>query len=281
MLNKTDFKILEFCSLKYQRLSASEISKGLKLHITTVSGRLENLFKREYLTREKSGKGFAYKFNFAAEHARKFRLFLDMESAYSLSIEKLKEFIVENRNDQNILCCFLYGSAAKTKEFNDIDLLIVYNESPIRIKDQTFDLFQMDVKSFRNLYSIGEPRLQSALLAGRILVDRDFIFNYLENLPIKASEDVLAEIRKKHDSGIKSIEAMKKPEKEELRKMLLDALQLKAVMEFASQRLPVPAKPDFKKELSVINPELGRLMEKISSAKTAKELLEIFYSEIL
>ncbi len=281
MLNKTDLKILEFCSMRYRHLQPAEISRGVGLHITTVGDRLENLYKKHYLLREKSGKGFAYRFNFSADHARKFRLFSDMNFVYSLGIEKLVKFILENRANPEILCCVLYGSAIKSKGFNDIDMLIVYKQNPIKAPTD-FDIFQMGVKSFRELFSIGEPRLQSAIVTGRIVIDNNFLFPYLENsLPIKASEDIISEIGKKYDVEIKSIQALKKPSAEELRKSILDLLQLKAVKGFASNRVAVPAKSELKKELSMIDPELNKTIEKVKSAKTSKGLWEIFYSEIL
>ena len=77
------------------------------------------------------------------------------------------------------------------------------------------------------------------------------------------------------------MESIKKPSSEELGKTLLGLLDLKVIMEFSSHKLPVPAKPDLKKELAIINPELGKLIEKTKNAKTVKELWKIFYSEIL
>ena len=280
MLNKTDFKILEFCSSKYMYLSALDIAKNIDLHITTVSDRLKILQKRGYLIGKKSGKGSVYRFSFNSENARKLRLFLDIDFVSSLNIDKINEFIKTNRGNSNILCCLLYGSSLETKNFNDIDLLVIYDKEKIEA-DIIFDLFQMDVKTFRNLYSIGEPRLQAALTTGRILIDRDFIFNYFENdLPIKTSEDLIYELKKKYDIYIKSIQALKKPAEEELRGKILEALKTKAVMEFASKGLAVPPKTAFQKELSKINPELNRVVKKITNLKGVKPLWDIFYSEI-
>ena len=279
MLNKTDIQILELCSTKFSYLSGYEIAKGTDLHITTVGERLDELYKSRYLIKKKSGRGFSYRFNFDSENARKFRLFIDMDFVFSLKLNQLDEFIKNNRSNQNIISCLLYGSSLKTKSFNDIDLLVVYNKEPEEAST-IFDIFQMDVKTFRNLYSLGEPRLQSALTTGRILIDREFIFNYFENdLPIKTDEEIVNQLKKKYVTTIKFVQELKK--EKDIREKILEALQTKGIIEFISNRKQIPPKTEFEQELEKINPELHKLILKIKSAKGAKQLWTLFYSEIL
>ncbi len=279
MLNKTDFHILGFCSSKFSHLSASEISKGIAMHITTVSERLNLLFKLGYLIRKKSGRGFIYRFNFDAGHARAFRVFIDADFINSLNIEKLNGFIKANRENQNIVCCLVYGSSLKTKRFNDIDLLIVYDKEQIKLNN-VFDVFQMDAKTFRNLYSLGEPRLHAALTTGRVLIDRSFIFSYFENdLPIRAADEIVNQLDRKYFMLIDSVQGMKK--ENDIREKILDALQMKGVIEFVSNKKPIPTKTEFDNELKKINQHLHQLILKVRSAKGVKQLWDIFYSEIL
>ncbi|MFH0837571.1 MAG: hypothetical protein V1870_05555 [Candidatus Aenigmatarchaeota archaeon] len=276
-INKTDIKILELCSRTYRSLSCIEIAKTTKLHKTTVNQRLDILTKKEYLLK-KGNRTALYHYNFSGNAARKFRLFIDSEAVAEFGNKKINEFIEEQRTNKNIELCILYGSILTTKNFNDIDMLIVYKDRKIENRDLDLDLFQIDIKSFRELYTLGEPRFQAALVNGRILIDREFIFKFFENnLPIPASDDIMEMVAKKHTHAIKTLGTIKKEPLETLKKMYLNALETKAIMVFLKNKTAVPAKTRFISEIRKIDKALANKIENVEKAKTPKEFWDIFY----
>ncbi|MBI5332417.1 MAG: winged helix-turn-helix transcriptional regulator [Candidatus Aenigmarchaeota archaeon] len=277
-LNKTDISILELCARTYRALSCLEISKTTGLHKTTVNQRLDILVKRNYLKRTRDRTSL-YRYDFSDNTARKFRLFADSEDVAALGNKKIKEFVEKHRTDENIEACLIYGSVLTTKDFNDIDILVIYKHKKIEIKDIDTDLFQLDAKSFRELYALGEPRLQAALINGRILIDREFIFNYFENdLPISASDDVIETIDRKYSHITKTLEAVKKEPLENLKKMHLNALETKAIILFMKNKIPIPPRTQFLAEVRKIDKGLAKRIEDVQKVKTPKEFWELFYA---
>ncbi len=275
-MRKTDEKILQTCSRIYRFLPAKEIAGAAGLKYVTVSQRIESINNQGFLISEPYGKGKKYRFNFDFDPARKLRLFYD--SLYLYSKTHLKKYLDRlldiSRKDPNISSIIIYGSSLDTDKFNDVDVLII-SDKPVELEG--FDIFNLTPDSFRKLFSLGELRLQAALVNGRILLDRDFLFSYFkQDLPVPLSDEIVSALNKKIKEELSFLEQEK--DFKTAKKKLLDILELKAALSFSKSRVAVPSRPNLPISIKKLDPTLYKTLEQINKINSKKHFWGFYYN---
>ncbi len=274
-MKKTDERILNVCSRAYKFLSAKEIAQFSGLKYITVSQRVGSIENQNFLVSEAYGKGKRYRFSFDFDPARKLRLFYDSSNLYSKTYLKthLDKLLGLSRKDPNIISIIVYGSSLDTEKFNDVDVLVISNET---IEIGGFDVFNLTPDSFRKLFSLGELRLQAALINGMVLVDKDFLFSYFkQDLPIVPSDEIVSALNKKIREEASFIEQEK--DFKAAKKRLLDILELKASLKFSRNKLTVPSKPDFASSLKTLDPILFKQIEEVKKSNSKDHFWKFYY----
>lgn len=126
---KTEIKILKFIFKHFKdRYNARQIAKILSLNHAHVNKLCNSLAEKKLFKREEIGNSIYYTFDYENELALKFIEFLlSLEekefpkwlAVLAYSLEKFKEHI-------KFGCVF--GSSINSKEFNDVDVLLIYDK---------------------------------------------------------------------------------------------------------------------------------------------------------
>ena len=274
-MKKTDEKILEACSRVYRFMGAKEIAGLAGLKYVTVNQRVAHIEKAGLLVSESYGKGKRYRFNFDFDPARKLRLFSDSLFLYSTETIKsrLETLLAKSRKNDNIVSIIVYGSCLDTDEFNDVDILVVSKEA---FNIDGFDVFNLNPDSFRKLLSLGELRLQAALLNGRIFLDREFIFSYLNNdLPVVPSDEIVSAMNKKIVDEVRLLDEEK--DFNEAKKRLIRILETKGQLAFSKNRQAIPSRPNFTAGLKQLDHDLYEKIRQVQLIKTKNNFWEYYY----
>ena len=126
---KIEIQIVKFIFRHFkERFNARQLAKILDLNHAHVNKLCGLLFKKKLLVKEKIGNSFYFTFDYRDEMAAKFITYmLSLEESeapewLAVTIHSIKKFT------PYIKFGCIFGSSVKTKNFNDIDILLVYEQ---------------------------------------------------------------------------------------------------------------------------------------------------------
>ncbi len=190
---KIELQITKYFFKHYQdKLNSRQLAKLLSINHAHASKLCNSLVKKSLLKKENAGNTFLFSFDYDSKLAIKFIEYLfsleenEFPKWLSVVLHSLKKF------NEHIILGIVFGSSVKNSNFNDVDVLLVYEKNKSRqinkIKEQ-----------IRNSQLIEKPIRYVDITEKDILLNKDdkIFYNVLSDSLIFYNSEKYVEVIKK------------------------------------------------------------------------------------
>lgn len=270
---ESDIRILRnFCSNPFDYFSIAEISKKTELSRNWVYKIIERFEKSKILLIHRK----SYKLDFSNNFCKNLKILFDAEYLTSLD-EKINETIFNIVNklmfELEPKSVVLVGSVAQEKSRKDSDLdFLAIGEGREKIPYfENCNIVLVSEKEFKDKYLKGDDFIISALLFGKILLDKNVFIRFFENpLPIFSQEIIQEKIEYCEKLKERIYALLRTDEKKAGEELLHLVLQTARIILLKNKVIP-KTKYDISSQVKLFDKNIAKMIEKLLEKKMKKE----------
>ncbi len=270
---EAEIKLLRyFCEYPFDYFTIAELSEGIKISrnwIYRIINKFENV---NILSRYRK----SYKLDFSKLLCKRLKLLFDAEYLYSLDKQVNGTiFNIANRLTYELYpeSIVLVGSAAmeKMREKSDIDFLVIGEGMEKIPYFENCNIILVSEGQFKDKYLMGDDFTISALLFGKVLLDKNVFINFFEKpLPIFSQESIQEKIKYCEKLKERIYTLLRTDEKKACEELLYLALQTARIILLRNNITP-KTKYDIPAQVKAFDKNIALIIEKLLERKVKKE----------
>jgi len=269
---ESEIKVLRnFYKNPFDYFSIAEISKKTKLSRNWAYKIIERFEKNKILSKDRKG----YKLDFSNVFCKRLKLLFDAEYLNSLdkkinnTVFNIVNKLVFELKPESIV---LVGSAAleSMRKESDLDFLVIGEGGEIPYFENC-NIILLSEKEFKDKYLKGDDFVISALLFGKVFLDKNVFIRFFENpLPIFSQEIIQEKIKYCEKLEERIYTLLRTDEEKAEEELLYLALQTARII-LLKNRITPKTKYDLSSQVKAFNKNIADIIEKILKKKLKKE----------